>query len=195
MGIILTILLSEKHQEENYFLKTQGVVPLKTEFKPAMKVLSRKPVTKPANPVDGIGQLNIDDEEEDEGDNKDVMTPEQQKQKTQREREEKQKAYEERRRELFGRDSQPVNPVVGRRGGSPRNQSRSSRALDSRPSSSASNKNRQLYDPHESPKPDNLRPQRMEPQTSENRPTREPRAPDGSGRGGFGFAPRGGHST
>ncbi|KAF3393110.1 hypothetical protein DPV78_009824 [Talaromyces pinophilus] len=63
--------------------------------------------------------------------------------------------------------------------------------------SGAANKQRQLYDPGYSTKPSV---QRRTPQGSTERadgeqqtirPTRNPRNPDGSGRGGFGFSPRG----
>lgn len=180
----------DNHQEENYFLKSQGVVPLKSEFKPAVQVLSRKPTAKSANALDGLGQSNIDDDEDDDESNKNVMTAEERKQKAQREREEKQKAYEERRRELFGPENPVFNYAMGKKGGSPRNQSRVSR-----PSSSASSRTRQLYDPHDSMKPDHVGIQKRETPANDIRPTREPRAPDGSGRGGFGFAHRGGHPT
>ena len=169
-------------------------MPLKEEFKPAVKVLSRKP-TKPIGTVDGFGQLSIDDDDDDDASEKNVMTPEERVKKAQKEREEKQRAYEERRRELFGHDEKTSSPV-SKSTGSSRNQSKANRVTESRPSSSASSKNRQLlYDPNESAKPDNLRPQRRETVTNEMQPMREPKVPDGSGRGGFGFAPRGGGVT
>ncbi|EEA20333.1 hypothetical protein TMatcc_000319 [Talaromyces marneffei ATCC 18224] len=68
------------------------------------------------------------------------------------------------------------------------------------PQGGAPNKQRQLYDPGYSTKPNT---QRRTPQLSTERPdgeqqqqqtirpTRNPRNPDGSGRGGFGFSPRG----
>ncbi|KAG8533311.1 uncharacterized protein KY384_002094 [Bacidia gigantensis] len=186
-------LYSEKEQN-NYFLETQGVVPLKSDFKPTMTVLSRKPPTKVSKSIDGLGQVGLDDDDEDDEAAKNVLTPEEQMQKTQREREEKQKAYEERRRELFGKDSSTSRQSSAKAPSSPRNQSRANRG-ENRPTSSASQKTRQLYDPNESAKPDAFRPQKKDPHLSENHPVREPRAPDGSGRGGSGFAPRGGRST
>lgn len=157
-----------------------------------MKVLSRKPAPKIIVNADGVQQLSLDDEDDDDEASKNVLTPEQRIQKAQREKEEKRKAYEERRRELFGKDSDVGSPASGKKGDSPRNQSRAPRASDSRPSSAASNKNRALFDPHESTKPEALRPQKKEVQSNDNQPMREPRAPDSSGRGGFGFGPRGG---
>ena len=190
---------TRERPEDNFFLQTQGVVPLKSEFKPQMKVLSRKPV-QPAtssNPKGPMASLNLEDEDEDEDDsNKNNMTPEERLQKAQRERDEKQKAYEERRRQLFGnKEPSATQAKPSGKTGSPRAQSRVKGGSDSRPSSAASNKTRQLYDPNESAKPDSLRPQTKVSSQHEIQPVREPKAPDGSGRGGFGFAPRGGRAT
>ena len=192
MQSCLINLLSEK-EDDNFFLRTQGVVPLKSEFKPTMKVLSRKPATKTPTTVEGVGHLTLEDDDEDEDASKDLLTPEQRQQKAQREREEKQKAYEERRKELFGKDhSGGGSSSSGRKNGSPRNQSKVKGVNESRPSSAASNKSRQLYDPNESTKPEHLRMQKKEFQLGENHPIREPKAPTNNGRGGFGFASRGG---
>ena len=153
-----------------------------------MKVLSRKP-------NGGVEGLSLDDDDEDEGVKKE-MTPEERMQKAQKDREEKQKAYEERRRQLFGKNEPSPTLKVTPKSGSPRNQSRVKGTSDSRPSSAASNnKNRQLFDPNESTKPDALRMQKQDLGSNAIEPIREPRAPDGSGRGGFGFAPRGGRAS
>ncbi len=150
-----------------------------------MKVLSRKP-------DGGIEGLSLDDDDEENGVKK-TMTPEERMQKAQKDREEKQKAYEERRRQLFGKDEASSNTKLTPKSGSPRNQSRVKGAGDSRPSSAASNnKNRQLFDPNESTKPESLRPQKQDLGHVLKEPIREPRAPDGSGRGGCGFTTRGG---
>jgi hypothetical protein len=50
-------------------------VPLKTEFKPALKVLSRKPVVQKVDPVSGLAKMTLDDEEDEEEQNKDTPTP------------------------------------------------------------------------------------------------------------------------
>jgi hypothetical protein len=57
-----------------------------------------------------------------------------------------------------------------------------------------------LFDPSYSAKPDSVYLQRREKGLSEGKegevqPIRSPRGPDGSGRGGFGFAPRGGRAA
>lgn len=199
MSVPLLTSLSEKEQEDNYFLKAHDVVPLKSEFKPTMKVLSRKPNAKTGTTLDGIGQLNLeDDDDEDDDATKIVLTPEQQKEKAQREREEKAKAYEQRRRELFGNGDNLNGAASSKKTGpgSPRNQSRANRGNnnDSRPSSAASSRARpQLFDPSESAKPDFMRPQR-EVQPSEMQPIRQPIMPNASGQKGFGFASRGGRT-
>ena len=187
--------------QDNFFLRSRDVVPLKSDFKPAMKVLSRKPASKPTpgtDPALGLGQLSVEDDDDDDEDeaNKTTLTAEERKQKAQRERDEKQKKYEEVRQKLFGSDenSAPSGPVAStaKRNGDSRNQSRNKRGGDSRPSSSASNRNRQLYDPNDTTRSSVLKKETME--TPEDiQPIRNPRNPDSSGRGGF--APRGGRTT
>lgn len=191
--------------QDNFFLKSRDIVPLKSEFKPAMKVLSRKPEKKLVDNVEGIGQLNIDDDDESEDENKKhELTAEERREKAQREREEKQKKYEEVRQKLFGNDQFSSAPTASgpkkksSRNTSPsRNQSKNKNSKDSRPSSSASNKTGRLYDPNDTGKPGVSSVLRRETRAEPNelQPIRSPRAPDNSGRGGFGFAPRGGKSA
>ena len=189
--------------QDNYFLRTRDVVPLKSDFKPAMKVLSRKPkptAAVPADPSLSIGQLGIEDDEDSEDDEKkNTMTPQERQEKAAKDREEKQKKYEEVRQKLFGADgtSTPNSAPSSKKNGSPRNQSRSKTAKDSRPSSSASNKTRHLYDPNDTSKPgaSSVLKKETKAATNEIQPIRNPRNPDDSGRGGFGFAPRGGRAT
>jgi len=199
-------------------------VPLKTAFKPAVKVLSRKPAPKVVtrnDPVSGaVSQLTIaDDDESDESADdatKNALSLEERKRKAQREREEKQRKYVEVRERLFGTTttttggvamgsgtSSPTGNVTPPGAGS-RAKNRGARG-DGRPSSSAggsSNKvpNRQLYDPSYTVKPDSLYIQKrdtpdLQSAEREEQPVRAPRGPDGSGRGGFGFAGRGGKSS
>lgn len=191
--------------KDNFFLRSRDVVPLKTEFKPAMKVLSRKPITKSApgtDPATGMEQLSIDDDDDDDEDaKKNILSPQERQEKAQREREEKQRKYEELRQKLFGTDEVPsshsgsASPV--RNNGNSRNQSRNKVARDSRPSSSASNMTRQLYDPNDTGKPgaSSLFKKETNSPPNEIQPIRSPRNPDSSGRGGFGFAPRGGRGN
>ena len=192
--------------KDNFFLKSRDIVPLKSEFKPAMKVLSRKPVAKSAagtDPSTAMGQLSIDDDDDDDDDEakKNILTLQQRQEKAQREREEKQKKYEEVRQKLFGTDDSSTSNTgsasPARNNGNSRNQSRNKTARDSRPSSSASNRTRQLYDPNDTGKPGASSSLKKESNfiPNEIHPIRNPRNPDSSGRGGFGFAPRGGRES
>ncbi|KAI4137366.1 MAG: hypothetical protein L6R39_007326 [Caloplaca ligustica] len=196
-------------QNQNFFLSTRTEVPLMNEFKPAMKVLSRKPATAVGDL--GVGQLSIDndeqDEEEDDGKAR-PLTAEERQVKAQKEREEKQKKYEEARQRLFGANnsaeaSRSTTPPRQRASGDSRGSSKGGGTRDGRPSASGASGtgvSRQLYDPNDSAKPDAAYLLRKDktPTTSgrstpsEQQPIRSPRGPDGSGRGGFGFAPRGG---
>ena len=191
--------------QDNFFLRSRDVVPLKTEFKPAMKVLSRKPEKKSSIGVEGIDQLNIDDDDESENENKKhELTAEQRREKAQRELEERQKKYEEAKQRLFGTDqsSSAIAASSSRKNTSKnsspsRNQNWNKNSRDSRPSSSSSNKAGRLYDPNDTGKPGASSVLRKETKTEPNelQPIRSPRAPDTSGRGGFGFAPRGGKAA
>lgn len=191
--------------QDNFFLRSRDVVPLKTEFKPAMKVLSRKPEKKSSAGVEGIDQLNIDDDDESENESKKhELTAEQRREKAQRELEEKQKKYEEAKQRLFGTDqsSSAIAASSSRKNTSKnsspsRNQNWNKNSRDSRPSSSSSNNAGRLYDPNDTGKPGASSVLRKETRTESNelQPIRSPRAPDASGRGGFGFAPRGGKAT
>ena len=130
--------------------------------------------------------------------------------KAQKEREEKQRKYDEARERLFGAPSaspgttsprsatpptrgSPADRARGRgRGGGTKD---SKENKDGRPTSSTSGNPRQLFDPSYSPKPDSVYLQRRETAESglpplEDQVIRQPRGPDGSGRGGFGFVKR-----
>lgn len=189
------------------FLDARKDVPLKTEFKPAVKVLSRKPAPKVVarnDPVSGIEKLTIEDDEEDSEEDlkKNLMSLEERKIKAQREREEKQRKYEEVRGRLFGTSgpgsgtSSPGN-VTPPKGGEAKRGPKNKGGRDGRPSSSAGTKSRHLYDPSYTVKPDSVYVQKRDAEQpnaeqKEEQPVRAPRGPDGSGRGGFGFAARGG---
>ncbi|OBT67889.1 hypothetical protein VE03_02476 [Pseudogymnoascus sp. 23342-1-I1] len=218
-----------KHAEENkkmwqsaetpetfHFLAAKDTVPLKTEFKPTLKVLSRKPASQ------GAG-----DGDDDEQPGKKQLSVEEMRAKTQREREEKQKKYEEVRARLFGTDkksgsSSPGNVTPpsqgddGRGGGRGKGRNRGNggggggggRAQQDirRPDSSHSG-TRELFDPNYTAKPGGVSIARRGNDASSGRSTpnstrgdredaqilRTPRGPD-AGRGGFGFSNRGGKS-
>lgn len=170
-------------------------------------IAKRDPVT---------GKL-IDDEEEAK---KEVqLSPEEIRAKQKRDREEKQRRYEEARAKIFG-ESNPssgasspgaVTPPRsdghfaprgrGRGRGGYRNNNEN-RQFDNRQFDAPrrplnpSGSGRELYDPNFTPKPESsTAPRRANdnsnPSKADQNPIRAPRGPDGSGRGGFGFAQRG----
>jgi len=205
---------SREAPEPFHFLAARDNVPLKAEFKPALKVLSRKPTPKVASrqdPVTGLAQMTIeDDDEEDEESKKNQPTPEELRLKAQREREEKQRKYEEVRARLFGTTDAgsgtsspgtvtPPAQVEEMKNARGKGRGRSgSRQEGRRPDSQSAT--RELFDPNYTPKPGSVTLQKRGTETSSGRTTprgdeqiiRAPKGPDGSGRGGFGFANRGG---
>lgn len=193
----LIVLFSDAPRDP-FFLNFREEVPLKSDFKPAMKVLSRKPTAKTAGATGtGSGQPDDDDVEDENDATKTPLTIEERQIKAQREREEKQKKYEEARQRLFGEGKGATTSLAtntsftAKQNGESRSQSRNKATRDSRPSSSAGNKGRQLYDPNFSAKPEKEVYNVSSRSISEQQPIRNPRGPDDSGRGGFGFAPRG----
>ena len=132
MGICVSFLVPifhnlanlSSHREEAdsfHFLAARDEVPLKSEFKPAVKVLSRKPTPKLISrnePLTGESQLMLEDfrDEGDEGLRSNTLSPEEMRLKAQREREEKQRRYEEARKRLFG--SASISPAPGSTSGS-----------------------------------------------------------------------------
>ncbi|KAI1430109.1 hypothetical protein F5Y12DRAFT_989 [Xylaria sp. FL1777] len=96
---------AETPPEPFHFLAARSE-PLMTEFKPAMKVLSRKPAPKmitKRDPLTGaLSQLKVEDEDSDNEKDKIQLSPEEIRAKQQREREEKQRRYEEVRAKIFG---------------------------------------------------------------------------------------------
>ncbi|KAL1883137.1 hypothetical protein VTK73DRAFT_9504 [Phialemonium thermophilum] len=94
---------------ENIYVAANNNLPLTTGFKPAVKLLSRKPAPKvltKRDPVTGLEKLTLQDEDE-EGDksHSDQLTPEEIKMRKQKELEEKQRRYEEARAKIFGDSS------------------------------------------------------------------------------------------
>jgi hypothetical protein len=180
-------------------------VPLKQEFKPAMKVLSRKPVVQRIDPATGLAKLALDDEdEEDEEQKKNQPTPEELRLKAQREREEKQRRYDEARARILGTPSGSSTPGTttppteeGKESRGKGRARKSDRQDMRKPDSQSGTK--ELFDPNYTPKPGvtiqkrNGDPARGARQSTrdEEQHIRSPRGPDGSGRGGFGFANRG----
>lgn len=155
--------------------------------------------------------LEGDDSEEEERKRNEVAFAERQK-KAVLEREEKQRKYAEVRERLFGsqkttsRESStdnrntPNRTLVNNDSRTSSRKGRSRNNRDNQPSSSTDqsparqvNQTRQLFDPSYDAKPKSESPKPTF--SKEEQPIRMPRGPDGSGRGGFGFAAaRGGKS-
>ncbi|RKF61746.1 hypothetical protein OnM2_039025 [Erysiphe neolycopersici] len=103
---------SAEEPEQYLFLTTQDNTPLKSEFKPALKVLSRKPtpvMVEQIDPATGFIRLKPVDTEDHE-EERNTITPEQQRLKAIRELEEKQKRYDVARARILGVKSGSSSP-------------------------------------------------------------------------------------
>lgn len=187
--------------ETPFFLAARDSVPLKQEFKPTLKVLSRKPAPE-IDPTTGLAKMILEDDDDDS--KKPKPSPEELRQRAQKELEERKRKYAERRAELMAETGNKTPGTVtppsedgrqtrgkGRGGGRPENR---------RPDSQTGNSSRELFDPSYTPKPgftmqkrngEGSRSGRSIPR-EEEQIIRKPRGPDSSG--GFGFASRGGKS-
>lgn len=177
----------------------------------------------PVSGVEKLTLEAEDDEDEDKEGKVQPLSAEERQLKAQREREEKQRKYEEARERLFGSPSPAAGAGSPRNGTPPlsrpgergrgresgrgqvsKDNSRDARDIKEDQSGPSTHvKIRQLYDPNYNAKPDSMVVQRKEAQnTDSGRSTpveeatlRNPRGPDGSGRGGIGFTRRGGRTN
>ncbi|KAG9228334.1 hypothetical protein BJ875DRAFT_350412, partial [Amylocarpus encephaloides] len=104
---------SAEEPETFHFLAARDTVPLRTEFKPTLKVLSRKPAPKTIqkiDPITGLAKMTIEDDDEEVDETKNRPTPEELRLKAQREREGKQKRYDEVRARIMGTPSGGSSP-------------------------------------------------------------------------------------
>lgn len=189
--------------ETPYFLAARDTVPFQSEFKPALKVLSRKPAPKliqKVDPVTGLAKVTLEDDDEEETP-KNGPSPEELRVRAQREREEKQKRYDEARARIMGTSSGTSSPgtiTPPIEGGKGRGRGRGGRHDNQRPSSQSGSK--ELFDPNYTPKPGvHIQKRNGEGSRSgtstpreEEQVIRAPRGPDGQG---LGFAKRGGKSS
>lgn len=195
----------------NLWLESQGVVPLKQEFKPQVQLLSRKPAAVIArkDATNGIANLKLDDDEDSEEENrkKQQADLEERQRKAKIEREEKARKYAEARERIMG-SSNPTSPAppASRESSHGRDNRRSRQKVngkrESQPTSSAdqspariamANGDKSLFDPDDMGR--RAMPKREQASTPrEDHPSRQPKGPEG-GRGGFGFAGRGGRPT
>lgn len=195
--------------ERSYFLEARGEAPLNSDFKPQVKVLSRKPTAQIAKRMGGLNLQDEDDSEEEERKKQEASLAERQR-KAAEERKEKERKYAEVRERLFGSGDSSREPSASRtssgrgdrnsRRGYRGKNARDSTPRDSQPNSSADQsparstfQQKQLFDPGYDPKPRNV-PSPRSSGPRDDQPIRMPRGPDNSGRGGFGFAPRGGRA-
>ena len=167
---------SDAPEEFHYVTTTNNTVPLATNFKPQMKVLSRKPAPRmiaKKDPVTGLEKLTLEDDNDEADEAKNQPTPEEIRMRQQRELEEKQRRYEEARAKIFGESnpssgaSTPGNVTPpqserrqnhrgkGRGRGGHRNDSHGRNdSQGRRPANQAATSSpRELYDPDYSPKP------------------------------------------
>ncbi|KAL4913645.1 hypothetical protein BDW62DRAFT_159016 [Aspergillus aurantiobrunneus] len=195
-----------------HFYEAASDVPLKQEFKPAVTVLSRNPqnATRQSSAagatVAGLGRLDLNADDSDE-EKPPEPTPEERQAMALKNREEKVRKYEEVRERLFGTPSAPTSGASSPRSATPpkpdgRGKGRSrgngrdnNNNRDRREQSAASGKSKQLYDPGSPSRPNSSYSRRDWQQSGERsqidqpqsprQPIRNPRGPDGSGRGGF----------
>lgn len=203
---------AEEIKEQPIFLQARSEPAYKSEFKPQMKVLARRPPPKIASRSDATGAMSNlklqDDEDSDEDERKKAAAEfEERKAKAIREREEKQRKYQEVRERLFGSNEEQIKRPPSSSGNvSSRNSSRGKgrdgrQDKEARGSGSASKDQsparlgaakKQLFDPGYTEKPTSQYVQRRANAESgrstpnEERPIRAPKGPDGS----IGFAPR-----
>lgn len=200
---------SAENPDRFHWLEAQGVVPLKQEFKPQVKLLSRKPnapVIAKKDTTDGVAKMSLEDDEdsEEESRKKRESELEERQRKAKLEREEKQRKYAEARERIMG-SSNPTSPKPNSRDSSHSRENRKSRGkvngnFNSQPSSSADQSparpqmgEKQLFDPEDIGRRAPKRETNNAPK--EDHPVRQPRNPEKSGRGGFGFAGRGGKAA
>ncbi|TKA35942.1 hypothetical protein B0A54_12166 [Friedmanniomyces endolithicus] len=192
---------SAENPTRMHWLETQGVVPLKQEFRPQVKLLSRKPQATILKK--GATDATIDDGEdsEEEARKKQEAAMEERTRQAKIDREEKQRKYNEARERIMG-SSAPGSPMTGSRESSQGRDNRKPRVRvngnrDSQPTSAAHSPTRnsgtetRLFDPEDMgrrlPKSNTPNP---------GAPMRQPRAPpsDHTSGEGFGFAGRGGRA-
>lgn len=173
--------------------------------------------------MDGVARLTLDEESSDEEDSgKKTLTLAERQAQAAKDREEKQRKYEERRQELFGSAGTATSAAKASNGNSGSSTPRTTTPTPPGSRSATPNRGRgrgpkrggattlakdtqtkrekELFDPAYTPKPDSVYLQRrekgaVEGKDSEIQPIRAPKGPDGSGRGGFGFVARGGKTA
>lgn len=185
--------------ERSYFLETKNEVPLKDEFKPQVKVLSRKPTAPATSSTKGLAGLSLADEDdsEEEERRRAAETFAERQARAVKEREEKQRKYAEARERIMGSSARPNSGSNSRQSsragpGQGKSGSRQNSSAEQSPARGPAYQARALYDPLASAKPADGRPSPRSGTPNLEQPVRMPRGPDASGRGGF--AQRGGRT-
>lgn len=176
--------------ETFHFLAARDNIPLQSEFKPALKVLSRKPAPKlveRVDPISGLAKMT-EDEDEDGEETKISPSPEEMRLRAQRDREEKQKRYDEVRARIMGTALGNPSPgtITPPNEGRGRGRARiNSRHESSRFSSLSGSKD--LLDPNFTPRPGCSIEKHSRTVTAreDDQTVRAPKGPEGRG---FGFA-------
>ncbi|KAK8156059.1 hypothetical protein BKA80DRAFT_336091 [Phyllosticta citrichinensis] len=190
---------AETPSETPIFVEAKSEIPLKTDLKPGITLLSRKPPPKLLTRDPKTQNAEDDEDSEEETRKKRDQEFAERQARAQRERGEKQRKYAEVRERLFGSPTPEGSQersssrnggnrnfrAKGRKGGD----SDVNSSADQSPARGQANPKRQLYDPTKSTasRPESL--SRSGTPNNEQQPIRSPRGPDSSGRGGF--APRG----
>lgn len=177
-----------------HFVQARDNIPLKQEFKPALKILSRKPAPKVVeriDPLTGLAKLTI---EEDEDEQKVPQpTAEEIRLRTIAERKEKQRLYDEAKARIMGTGSGSSTPGTATPPMESNRGKGRGRGQENRRPESQSQPIKELFDPNYAPKRiqkrgnGNEESSRSGQSTSrpEDQVIRAPRNPDPSGRGGF----------
>lgn len=203
--------------ESFHFLETSRKPPLKSDFKPAVRLLSRKPAELAKTKVSSRLDHGDEDDSEEEARKEQERTFAERQSRAQREREEKQKKYAETRERLFGSPTPTPATAEGSSSGrtSPSRKPRTTKSTgttsksgqstggrnspnDQSPVRSAPQQARQLFDPSYGAKPNSTYVQKRDIPEGEKSKTpkvedqhiRTPRRPDSGGQAGFGIAQR-----
>lgn len=192
---------SADNPDRFHWLETQGVVPLKQEYKQPVTLLARKPPTiAKKDPAGDLAKLALEDDEdsEDERRRKRESELEERQRKAKLERAEKERRYAEARERIMGSNNQSFTSNSressqsrrARGGKNPNRPSQPQSPAEQSPARQTGGENK-LFDPENMGR--RVAPKRELNNTpKEEQPVRQPRGPDNSGRGGFGFGGRGG---
>jgi len=187
---------SAENLDRKHWLETQGIVPLKQEFKPQVTLLSRKPTPTIAKRDPKNGNVDDAEDSEEEARKKREVDFEERQRRAKIEREEKQRKYAEARERILGSSNSTSTAPTSRESSHGRDSHRTSGKPNgsnkgSGPGTPAEqsparvSSAQQFFDPNEMAR---RIPKREVNTPTQDAPTRQPRGPDKTGRGGFGFA-------